>query len=505
VAGGKELARFNGHRGVCRSAAISPDGKTAVSVARVEEGEKVKGEAKVWNAETGEEIASLTTPRELFKVAYRPDGRQIAAYGVNLQAGLGHDADLVLWDHTAGTHTVNALPKSDAISFSSRCLNYSPDSTRIVSGCGSDGALRVWEAASGIELHNLKGHPAEVMEAAFTPDGHRLFSIGLDDPELFEWDLTRPLWERDVPIPDAQPNGIYSVALSPDGKLAAMEFPPRRILIWDVDHGKVSRTLDTPSQRVLGFTPDGRRLLTSEWLDNNTLTVWDTATWSTKNAWPLPRETTATEQSSAVSPDGSRVFLAMSDGGTRAYDLESGREVGRYEWTGGKLGPNDAGAMLHRFSPDGRYLATREGDPLVVRDVSDGTVVTRIENNPGDNFTFLSDSRLLTCDSGRFKVWELPSGRLLQTAPCLTPAQSLTLLPGGDRVAGYTIAGVRTFNYTLRVWETTSWNEVLALPTPPTVSLGVSADGRRIVVGSNTLRIWDAPGMPAGRGGGGSR
>ena len=60
-----------------------------------------------------------------------------------------------------------------------RSVAFSPDGARIASG-DLEGAIKLWDAASGKLLRTLEGHSKEVTSLAFSPDGARIASGSLD-------------------------------------------------------------------------------------------------------------------------------------------------------------------------------------------------------------------------------------------------------------------------------------------------------------------------------------
>jgi len=56
----------------------------------------------------------------------------------------------------------------------------SPCSERILT-TGDDGIVRVWDAATGAQLHDLPGRVNRALCAMYSPDGQRIASGGFDD------------------------------------------------------------------------------------------------------------------------------------------------------------------------------------------------------------------------------------------------------------------------------------------------------------------------------------
>jgi hypothetical protein len=79
-----------------------------------------------------------------------------------------------------------------------------PDGARLASG-GGDGAVRVWDAGSGEQVHTLSGHTGQVRAVAWRPDGTQLASGG-DDGTVRVWDAGTgaPAGWRAEHLPDGE-------------------------------------------------------------------------------------------------------------------------------------------------------------------------------------------------------------------------------------------------------------------------------------------------------------
>src|SRR5262249_48950266 len=68
-------------------------------------------------------------------------------------------------------------------------LAFSPDGRRLASAGLNDATARIWDAITGEELLTLRGHDDVVTSVAFHPDGLRLMTIS-EDRAIKLWDTT---------------------------------------------------------------------------------------------------------------------------------------------------------------------------------------------------------------------------------------------------------------------------------------------------------------------------
>src|SRR5262245_51106927 len=115
---------------------------------------------------------------------------------------------------------------------------FAPDGKTVVS-VGNDQLARLWDAATGKELRQFRGHRGSIESVAFAPDG-KTFLTGSYDQTLRLWDVETGKELRQF---TGHTSSILAVALSPDGKLAASEAHDQTVRLWDVATGKEVRRL----------------------------------------------------------------------------------------------------------------------------------------------------------------------------------------------------------------------------------------------------------------------
>ena len=375
------------------------------------------------------------------------------------------------------------------------CFAFSPDGTRIVSVSG-DGALQLWDVASGQPLGSFKGHEGGVTGVAFSPDGTRIVS-GSFYGTLLLWDVA-----SGQPIGDplkGHEGLVTGVAFSPDGARIVSGSEDGTLRLWDAASGQpLGEPLGGHWAGVndVAFSPDGKRIVSGS--DDGTLRLWDVASGQPLGDPFKGHEGLVTGV--AFSPDGTRIVSGSNDGALWLWDAASGEQLGE------PLKGHEGLVTGVAFSPDGaRIVSGSEDKTLRLWDAVIERGIGKPLKGHEDNVisvAFSPDGTRIVSGSGdgMLRLWNAVSGQPLgkplkgHEGPVWDVAFSLD----GTRIVSGSDDG------TLRLWDAASGQplgEPLKGHEGPVRSVVLSPDGTRIVSGSNdgALWLWDAAsGQPIG-------
>jgi WD40 repeat protein len=250
--------------------------------------------------------------------ALSPDGHTLAVPAQN---------DLVFWDSRDNTKRY----WQNFFASQVRSVTYSPDGQKVAAVIGNTGfavteLVKLIDVASGAELTTLQ--PATDQAAASSQrTGTSNSSTMARSPLRF----------------------------SPDGHLLARALDSK-IDVWDVATGEARGTLQGHTGRIMSITysPDGRTLV-SAGLDGMTK-FWDVV--EMKEVATLPVEAPVT--SVDLRYDGALLASSHRDGTVRLWDVDS-----RTLQKAISVGPPNGAVLQTLFTPEGRHLATVNGNGTV--------------------------------------------------------------------------------------------------------------------------------------------
>jgi WD40 repeat protein/serine/threonine protein kinase len=403
-------------------------------------------------------------------------------------------------------------------------LTFSSDGTRLL--CVYGGArVRVWDIAGARCLSNFPGGTAQ-----FTPDGRHVLAREAFAAHLR--DAATGALSNDLNLPET---GVYSVAMSSDGRIVATgaAYPKNEIYLWDTNRAGAPKVLAGHRNTIqwLTFNRDGRQL--ASYGQDRMVRIWDTAT--SRCVAVLPGHVREV-RSGAFSADGRRLVSASWDRTGRIWDTLGGELLGILRCDARAIGepivsrdgsvvamPNEKGVISvwdvdlairqgvlrgHTgyvydvaFSPDDRTVASAAWDgTLRLWDANTGSEMALLRD-PEPVVTTVAFSR----DGGRIasiarhgwiRVWERASRRLMWSARMNVNVASrvecrIALSPDGALLTATGDAKGLVW-----IYETATGKPArqLAGHTVMTTDAAFSASGARLATADTqgTIRLWDA-------------
>jgi WD40 repeat protein len=199
--------------------AFSPDGKllavpgvSSPGVARAGGQDPVRPTVNLFDVATGQELrrVPLADGRRVSGLAFSPDGRTLAVESSDFpltiwEVASGKDR-VVLGNQTApqprtttGSFGGGGATGTNRGTFAPLALSnlvFSPDGQKVALGTG--GNVRVWDALTGTELTQLRGHLGLVTALSFSADS-KVLASGSNDTLALLWDLGSLKGERSAP------------------------------------------------------------------------------------------------------------------------------------------------------------------------------------------------------------------------------------------------------------------------------------------------------------------
>jgi WD40 repeat protein len=377
-----------------------------------------------------------------------------------------------------------------------RAVAFSADGGRIFSG-GLDHTVRTWDTFAQKPIGHAVDVGSEITSLAVSSDNRRVATadakggVHLFDPSADNAGDRLPTSSQNWA---SGKNSLFTVAFSPDGLRLIAGGMDGVIHVWGVDdrthlgeaHGHTGWITS------LAFSRDGRRVASSS--HDGTVRIWNVGKHrsggyqifgpgSPDGAAPFAR-------SVSMSPDSRHLAAGYQDGSLWIFDTDTGRQA---------IPPmkSDGGTVeTSQFGPDGHYIASAAIDRKVrVWDAGTGQRIA--ESRPAHTATIVQlifspdGSHLLSTSEDTTQLWDIKSQPFVG-APLDGAEQyfgNIAFSPDGRLIAG----GAK--DHSIRVWNANTGEPVRQPLTghADTISrVAFSPDGHRMVsISPDSLRLWD--------------
>ena len=298
---GKQKAAYHGP--YLGDSNLSPDGKLLAVIERYEPLEKNGKVVKLLDVVTGKDVLTVPSKKGTWRLPYgvdfSPNSKTLA---LSIHDFEKKQAAVELWD--VGSRRVRATLTG---SVGPMNVVFTPDGRTIATWASNEPfnpvgeavkvELKLWDADTGCEKAELKGHRQTVSRAVFSPDG-KLLATGTGSLPDFGALLAQPervgrppsktelkLWNvaagKERAVLGEHDRPINLLAFSPDGRLLASWSGHSRagqLRLWDVAGGK---RLPGPAEwdrsplGSLAFSPDSKVLATGG--GDGVVRLWDIA------------------------------------------------------------------------------------------------------------------------------------------------------------------------------------------------------------------------------------
>ncbi|ONI88740.1 hypothetical protein ALI22I_17250 [Saccharothrix sp. ALI-22-I] len=283
LAGNQEPYALTSHTTMVRAVALTPDGTHAITSSQ-------DAGPRVWDLTTNRERQIATSyTRQVIKVVLIPNRPQAIVVPLGNTVAIrdldtGQELYTVISDHgwvggvaatPEGAHAIAVFgdtpitwdpEKGQPLGLTGHtdivtAVAVTPDGSRAVTG-SQDATARVWDLATGRELHILTGHAAPVGAVAVTSDSSRVIT-GSDDGTAWVWDLAtgQELHTLTGPV------GVVAVTLDSSGMISGSD--DGTVRMWDLATGRqvlcfaapheilcVAMTTDVPPKILCGSGGD---------------------------------------------------------------------------------------------------------------------------------------------------------------------------------------------------------------------------------------------------------
>ncbi|HEY7425712.1 MAG TPA: WD40 repeat domain-containing protein [Gemmataceae bacterium] len=481
------------HDGAVHAVAFSEDGKL---LAASDDGWNM---IVIWERATGRKLREIRVagngqlpPNHLH---FSPDGKRL--YGFTLHGGFPRrDMALYAWDVETGA-VAKGVPRPPV---DARALGYSPKAQEIIL-LHKEAEIVRWDIEKGKELGRYP-KPEGFLSAAARVGTLLLVPQFDDRSSVAMWDAAQKkrLWSVEA---TRDKNDLLPMAFSADGKLFAVEAPPRSISVYESITGKTVRRLQGDVGQIynsLAISPDARTI--AGFNRDESLRLWDLE--SGRQRAKIPAIQSAWCTNVFFAPDSKSFAIGGPNNAhsVMLWKTASGEPITPFT---GHTSPVSSVS----FSPDGRMAATssRLRDDPVVRlwDTQTARLLRSLEAPDGGGVSAVAFSpdggTLAACswsNERKVRLWDAATGRERHAlaghqggCTCVAFSTDGKRLASGD--AYYNRMG-RNYEGRLCIWDVKGGKLIREIRgTRGTIQRVLfTRDGRHVLAAANGVHIYDA-------------
>jgi len=206
---------------------------------------------------------------------------------------------------------------------------FSADGAQIFAAAGEAGIfgeIRQWNVTDGKLVRTFEGHRDAIYSLAISPDG-KILATGSYDQKIKLWDVATG---NEIKTLSGHNGCVYGLAFRPDGKILASASADRTVKLWDVATGQRRDTLTQPlkDEFAIAFSADGKRLVAGG--ADNRIRIWEVSEAAAEGTSPILESKFAHEGAIlnlVFSSDGKRLLSSADDGTVKLWDFKEMKEL----------------------------------------------------------------------------------------------------------------------------------------------------------------------------------
>lgn len=234
-----------------------------------------------------------------------------------------------------------------------RCLSFTPDGTKLVSG-SFDKTIKLWQLTTGAVIHTLAEHPKGVFALAVSPDG-RLLASGSWDDTIKLWNLESGTLLHNLVKHKAS---VRALAIAPDSQTLISGSFDRTIELWQIPAGVATQTIDARDPiAAIALSADGKFLASTG--DDGKIELWSLPSGRALGRCVGNQHCIG---SLAISPDGRTIGAGTVNGYVILWQLALDPDRLQQIEPAQSIKAHAGQINACVFSPEGDYLITGSVD-----------------------------------------------------------------------------------------------------------------------------------------------